>query len=419
MIPALTDYLVVDLTTNLPGPYCSMLLADLGAQVIKVEPPGGDPLRGFPPAFASVNRGKRDIVIDLKKGAGREVMGRLITRADVVLEGFRPGVAERLGVDYPSARRLNPAIVYCAISGFGQEGPYRNRSGHDINYLAIGGLLGRSDPPAVPPVLISDLSSGLYAALAVSAALMHRTATGEGRFIDLSMTDCILSWMALDIAAAAHAAQAPGSAQDPDATRDPNSVQDPDATRDPNSAQDPGSAREQFLGNIPHYGVFETSDGRYISLGIVHEDHFWARLCDVLGLDDWRDWTAETRAARQAGIREKLRTVFATATCREWDRRLQEADVPCAAIYNLDELPDDPYIQYRNPFYSLVASDRSESRQVKAPFRTDPPHAEPPLPPPVKGEHARIVLSECGYANDEIEALIQQDVVHAYRRGKK
>ena len=386
MIPALTDYHVVDLTTNLPGPYCSMLLADLGARVIKVEPPGGDSLRGFPPAFASVNRGKRDIVIDLKKEAGREVMGRLITRADVVLEGFRPGVAERLGVDYPSARRLNPAIVYCAISGFGQEGPYRNRSGHDINYLAIGGLLGRSDPPAVPPVLISDLSSGLYAALAVSAALMHRTATGEGRFIDLSMTDCILSWMALDIAAA---------------------------------AKDPGSAREQFLGNIPHYGVFETSDGRYISLGIVHEAHFWTRLCDVLGLDDWRDWTAETRAARQAGIREKLRTVFATATCREWDRRLQEADVPCAAIYNLDELPEDPYIQYRNPFYSLVASDRSESRQVKAPFRTDTPHAEAPLPPPVKGEHTRIVLSECGYADGEIEALIQKDVVHAYRRGKK
>ncbi len=385
MIPALTDYLVVDLTTQLPGPYCSMLLADFGARVIKVEPPGGDPLRGFPPAFASVNRGKRDIVIDLKKEAGREVMSRLIKRADVVLEGFRPGVAERLGVDYPSARRLNSAIVYCSISGFGQEGPYRNRSGHDINYLAIGGLLGRTDPPAVPPVLISDLSSGLYAALAVSAALMHRTGTGEGRFIDLSMTDCILSWMALDIAAA---------------------------------AQDPGTAREQFLGNIPHYGVFETSDARYISLGIVHEDHFWARLCDVLGLEDWRDWPAGKRLERTAEIREKLRTVFATATCREWDRRLVEADVPCAAIYNLDELPDDPYIQYRNPFYNLVASDRSVSRQVKAPFRTDQTHSESPLPPPVKGEHARTVLSECGYADDEIEELIQQGAVHESQIGE-
>lgn len=386
MIPALTDYLVVDLTTQLPGPYCSMLLADLGARVIKVEPPGGDPLRGFPPAFAGVNRGKRDIVIDLKNDAGREVMSRLITRADVVLEGFRPGVAERLGVDYPFAKRLNPAIVYCAISGFGQEGPYRNRAGHDINYLAIGGLLGRSDPPAVPPVLISDLSSGLYAALAVSAALMHRTATGEGCFIDLSMTDCILSWMALDIAAA---------------------------------AQDPGAAREPFLDNIPHYGVFETSDGRYISLGIVHEDHFWTRLCDVLGLKEWRDWSAGERLSRAAGIQEKLRTVFATATCREWDRRLGEADVPCAAIYNLDELPDDPYIQYRNPFYSLVASDRSESRQVKAPYRTDAPAAAAPLPPPVRGEHTRAVLSEFGYAEDEIERLIRQGAVHESRFGEK
>ena len=386
MIPALTDYLILELTTQLPGPYCSMLLADLGASVIKVEPPGGDPLRRFPPAFASVNRGKRNIVIDLKKEAGGEVMRRLFRRADVVLEGFRPGVAGRLGVDYASVKHLNPAIVYCSISGFGQEGPYRNRAGHDINYLAIGGLLGRGDPPAVPPVLISDLSSGLYAALAVSAALMHRTATGEGRFIDLSMTDCILSWMALDIATA---------------------------------AQEPNAAREQFLGEIPHYGVFETSDGRHISLGIVHEDHFWTRLCDVLGLEDWRDWSSEKRLNRAAAIREKLQAVFATDSCHEWDRTLREADVPCAPIYNLDELPDDPYIQYRNPFYSLVASDRSESRQVKAPYRTDAPEAEAPLPPPVPGEHTRHVLSESGYEDDEIDRLIQQGAVHASRLGEK
>ncbi len=386
MIPALTDHLVVELTTQLPGPYCAMLLADLGAQVIKVEPPGGDPLRRFPPAFASVNRGKRNIVIDLKKEAGAAVMNRLISRADVVLEGFRPGVAARLGVDYPSAKRLNPAVVYCAISGFGQEGPYRERAGHDINYLAIGGLLGRGDPPAVPPVLISDLSSGLYAALAVSAALMHRATTGEGRFIDLSMTDCILSWMALDIAAA---------------------------------AQDPEASREHFLARIPHYGIYETSDGRHISIGIVHEDHFWAGLCDVLGLGDWRDWSPETRLAREGDIREKLRAVFATASCREWDRRLREADVPCAPIYNLDELPDDPYIQYRNPFYSLVASDRSVSRQVRPPYRTDSREAEDPLPPPVPGEHTRRVLTETGYVDDEIDHLIEQGAIHESHTGEK
>lgn len=386
MIPALTDHLVVELTTQLPGPYCAMLLADLGAQVIKVEPPGGDPLRRFPPAFASVNRGKRNIVIDLKKEAGAAVMNRLISRADVVLEGFRPGVAARLGVDYPSAKRLNPAVVYCAISGFGQEGPYRERAGHDINYLAIGGLLGRGDPPAVPPVLISDLSSGLYAALAVSAALMHRATTGEGRFIDLSMTDCILSWMALDIAAA---------------------------------AQDPEASREHFLARIPHYSIYETSDGRHISIGIVHEDHFWAGLCDVLGLGDWRDWSPETRLAREGDIREKLRAVFATASCREWDRRLREADVPCAPIYNLDELPDDPYIQYRNPFYSLVASDRSVSRQVRPPYRTDSREAEDPLPPPVPGEHTRRVLTETGYVDDEIDHLIEQGAIHESHTGEK
>ncbi|MDE2847087.1 MAG: CaiB/BaiF CoA-transferase family protein, partial [Gemmatimonadota bacterium] len=331
-------------------------------------------------------RGKRNIVIDLKKDAGRAVMSRLIGRADVVLEGFRPGVAERLGVDYPAAKRLNPALVYCAISGFGQDGPYRDRAGHDINYLAIGGLLGRGDPPTVPPVLISDLSSGLYAALAVSAALMRRAATGEGCFIDLSMTDCVLSWMALDIATA---------------------------------AQDPEAVRGQFLGNIPHYGIYETSDGRHISLGIVHEDHFWARLCDVMELDGWRSWPARKRLERATEIREKLRAVFATASCREWDRRLREADVPCAPIYSLDDLPDDPYIQYRNPFYHLVASDRSESRQVRAPYRTDSPESEAPLPPPVEGEHTRPVLSDSGYDDDEIDRLIQLGAVHASRTGEK
>ncbi len=385
MIRALTDCLVVELTTQLPGPYCAMLLADLGARVIKVEPPGGDPLRGFPPAFASVNRGKRNIVIDLKKDAGRAVMSRLIGRADVVLEGFRPGVAERLGVDYPAAKNLNPSVVYCAISGFGQDGPYRDRAGHDINYLAIGGLLGRGDPPTVPPVLISDLSSGLYGALAVSAALMRRAATGEGCFIDLSMTDCILSWMALDIAAA---------------------------------AQDPDAARGPFLGNIPHYGIYETSDGRHISLGIVHEEHFWTRFCDAVGLEEWRDWPSKKRLERETEIREKLRAVFAMASCREWDRRLRDADVPCAPIYDLDELPDDPYIQYRNPFYHLVASDRSESRQVKAPYRTDTTEAEDPLPPPVMGEHTRTVLSASGYDDDEIDRLIQLGAVHASRIGE-
>ncbi len=386
MIPALTDYLVVDLTTQLPGPYCSMLLADLGARVIKVEPPGGDPLRGFPPAFASVNRGKRDIVVDLKQGDGRKVMDRLVAGADVILEGFRPGVAERLGVDYPSALRLNPAVVYCSISGFGQEGPYRNRAGHDINYLAVGGLLGRSDPPTVPPVLISDLSSGLYAALSVSAALLHRKSTGEGRYIDLSMTDCILSWMALDIATA---------------------------------AQDPDRGRNPFLAGIPHYDVFRTSDGRYISLGIVHEDHFWTRLCDVLGWDDWREWPSEKRLDREAEIRERLRAVFATDSCGAWDSRLQEADVPCAAIYNLDELPNDPYIQYRNSIYNLVASDGSESRQIRAPTRTEPAGADVPLPPPVKGEHSREVLAEIGYEDDEIDRLIQQGVVQESRFGER
>tara|TARA_B100000029_G_scaffold501287_1_gene574403 strand:+ start:8611 stop:9771 length:1161 start_codon:yes stop_codon:yes gene_type:complete len=379
MITALSEYLVLDLTTNLPGPYCSMLLSDLGAKIIKVEPPKGDPLRRFPSEFASINRGKRDIVIDLKTDQGKKLINQLITKADVVLEGFRPGVSKRLGIDYKSAKTLNSKLVYCSISGYGQKGPYKTRPGHDINYLAIGGMLGRSNPPMVPPILISDLSSGLYAALAISAALIDKASRGKGNYIDLSMTDCILSWMSLDFA----------------------------------SVFNGSHINEQpILENIPHYGIFKTSDSKFISLGIVHEDHFWIQLCDILDLDSWKNWPLRKRLEDDAMIREKLKNIFATNSCEEWNILLSQADVPFAPIYDLDELKEDPYIKYRKPFYSLFASDHTESHQIKPPYRMSQSDDIVPLPPPTQGEHSRQILAECGYTEDEINHLIQLGVIH-------
>lgn len=378
MTTALSDFTVVDLTTQLPGPYCTMMLGDLGARIIKVEPPGGDPLRAFPPMFASVNRSKQSIVVDLKEEAGREVLSRLFKQADAVLEGFRPGVARRLSVDYDTARRINPAVVYCAISGFGQEGPYRTRAGHDLNYLAIGGLLGRTDPPSPPPVLISDLSSGLYAATAVTAALTHRMKTGEGQFIDLSMTDCVLSWMAPEIARA-HAEGRP-----------------PD---------------QPLLADLPHYEVFETSDGLFISLGIVYETHFWQRFCDLVGLAEWRNWTTEERTARQADIRLRLKDIFAGASRAAWDSRLQAADIPCGPVYGLDEMENDPYIKHRHPFFHLTDSEGMESRQVKPPYRSGHKADHAAKPPPLPGEHTDLIMKEAGYSPLAIKQLNKRGIV--------
>jgi crotonobetainyl-CoA:carnitine CoA-transferase CaiB-like acyl-CoA transferase len=383
---ALSHCTVVDLTTQLPGPYGSMLLADFGADVIKVEPPAGDPLRAFPGMFASVNRGKRSLAVNLKTETGRTLLARLFERADVVLEGFRPGVAERLGADYAAARRVNPDIVYCAISGFGQQGPYRDRAGHDINYLALGGLLGQAERcgrrPSVPPLLISDLASGLYAAVAILAALMHRDRTGEGGYIDLSMTETVLAWMAPEMARAA------GEAQPPD---------------------------RPLLGELPHYGVFETADGGFISLGIVYESHFWQRLCDTLGLEAWRDLTTMERMAHKEEIREKLEAIFLTASRAEWDRRLQAADVPCGPVYDLKEAAADPQFLFRQAFFDLSAPDGVARRQVGPPYRFSHMASHRPGPPPGLGEHTAAVLRQFGCTPAEVEDMIREGVVKTGR----
>ena len=254
----LSNLTVLDLTVNTPGPFCSMILSDLGARVIKIEPPGGDPLRKSSASmFAGMNRGKESISLNLKSDGDREVLLRLAERAAIVLAGSRPGVAKRLGADYPTLSTRNPRIVYCSISGFGQEGPWKNVPAHDVNYLAVGGYMGAQTAiegrPWPPAILISDVASGMYAAISVLAGVVSRATSGEGVYIDLSMTDAVLSLVGIE-------------AQGKSATDGEPSV--PNVTV------------------IPTYGLFACADGRWLSLGIVHEDHFWQRLCDVAGLGD-------------------------------------------------------------------------------------------------------------------------------------
>lgn len=373
---ALANLTVVDLTTQLPGPYCSMILADLGARVIKIEPPDGDPLRAFPPMFASVNRGKQSMALNLKTEAGQAVLLRLIEHADAVLEGFRPDVAARLGADYDTVCAANPGVIYCSISGFGQQGPYRERAGHDINYLSFSGLLsqtGQADGrPVVPPVFISDLSSGLYAAIAILAALHYRHRTGHGQYIDLSMTESVIAWMAPEIARAHAEASVPD---------------------------------RPLLSGLPHYDVFETADGQFLSLGIVYESHFWQRLCDATGLEAWRDLTTGERMQRRDEIRAQLRQLFRTRIRDEWIGRLQEADVPCGPVYTLDELASDPQFLYRNVFRDIPASDGTVSRQTMPPFRFSRLQIEPTGPPPDLGAHSRGILRQLGYSQEEVKRL--------------
>ena len=357
-VKPLSHITVIDLTVNSPGPFCSMVMSDLGARVIKVEPPGGDPLRHDPDIFAAFNRGKESIELDLKTAEARGILRRLAERADVVLEGSRPGVAKRLGADYPTLSEDNPGLVYCSISGFGQDGPWSSRPAHDLNYLALCGYLavqtaleGRPWPPTV---LLSDLAAGLYAATLVLAQLSGRSMSGGGGYIDLSITEAALSLMG------------------------------PEMARRPNGS---ASGDRPNVAGIPHYDVFRCSDGRWFSLGIVHEDHFWHRFCTAADIDDLAGLRHSERMERSDEIRGRLDSVFRSRTADEWEERLAEVDVPGAAVAGLAEVLDSPQFQARGAFAEI------EGRQyVTQPANFTDGRAEPRGGPPDLNEHAEKII---------------------------
>ena len=360
----LSDLTVLDLTVNTPGPFCSMILSDLGARIIKIEPPGGDPLRRSGPSiFAGLNRGKESISLNLKTDGDREVLLRLAKRADIVLEGSRPGVAKRLSADYKTISARNPGIVYCSISGFGQEGPWRDVSGHDINYLAVGGYMGAQTAiegrPWPPAILISDVASGLYAAIAVLAAVVGRVSTGEGAYIDLSMTDAVLSLVGIE-------------------------------AENTSTTDEEGSSPNVTV--IPTYGLFACADGRWLSLGVVHEDHFWQRLCDAAGLTDLADLVFNQRLERATQIKTRLEMAFAKRPSSDWERDLMAVDVPAITVRDLEETLDLPQFVSRG---SVV--DMGLHRFIAQPMKFSTGTVDPTGPPPVLDEHRNAILAELGY----------------------
>jgi crotonobetainyl-CoA:carnitine CoA-transferase CaiB-like acyl-CoA transferase len=267
--PGLLDGVrVLDLTIWRPGPYATQLLADLGADVIKVEPPGGDPMRVYGGLFATLHANKRSIVLDLKQPDDRRRALELAGDADVVIEGFRPGVAARLGMGYDDVRGVNDGVVYCSLSGYGQTGDLTALPGHDLNYQAWAGVLAPDGgEPIVPEVPIADLAGGLAAAFAVCAAVVRQLRTGEGEHIDVAMADVLATWT---------------GAVTPRADGFPSEGGDDDDNGDEDEHDGRGRG-------VAGYGTFRTGDDRHLTLGVLTEDHFWSALCDVLHLTDVRD----------------------------------------------------------------------------------------------------------------------------------
>ena len=321
MPPLLDGVRVLDFGIWRPVPYATQLLSEMGADVLKVEPPGGDPMRVFPQLFDVLNAGKRSIVVDLKDASGREEVLGLAAGADAVMEGFRPGVADRLGIGYEAVRLVNPTIVYCSISGYGATGPMSQIPGHDVNYQALAGVLApRGGEPIAASIPVGDLGAGMTAAMAVVAAVFRARIAGEGERIDVGIADVLATW---------------------------TGAIGPLVPRGSPVAMD----------GMPGYGIYRTSDGAAISLGVLAEDHFWTALCRALELRDMEDIGVVERVQRKAELDAIVSRTVARLSEKQAMARLQRYDVPVAPVLSRQQMLEHEHFRRRG----TVITDQDDS----------------------------------------------------------
>ena len=382
---ALHGLKVLDLSRLLPGPFCSMLMADLGADVIKVEDPKmGDYIRWWPPKIGGnsgfhvvLNRNKRSLTLNLKSPEAKAIFEKLAAGADVVLEGFRPGVMEKLGLGFKSLERINPRLVYCAISGYGADGVLADRAGHDINYLGLGGVLSFSgkDSPTLTGVQIADIGGGgLPAAFAIMAALFARERLGRGQFVDISMADGAFAWNCL---------------------RWGKFIAD-------GKVPEPGD--DLLNHGLACYNIYETRDGRHISLGAL-EPQFWRAFCRTAGRPQWDTPLYFEPGAHQKELIESVSEFFKQKSLAEWVEHFREANCCCEPVLNLKEAMESELMKGRQMVVDLVHESWGAYKQlgIAPKFSLTPgsitSHA------PELGEHTRPILEELGYSAEEIDRL--------------
>ena len=387
----LSNITVLDLSMLLPGPFCSMIMADFGARVIKIERPGsGDLMRDYPYRyplysgnFAILNRNKDSLTLNIKSEEGRSVFFKLVERGDILIEGFRPGVMHRLGFGYEALSKINPGLIYCSISGFGQEGPYRDLAGHDLNYIGLNGILDltgeRKGAPVVPGILVSDIGGGAYPALVgILLALLARNTTGKGQYIDISMYDGSFFW--LFNAAGTYFT----------------------------SGVTPTRGKEFTNGGSARYQVYPTKDGHYLAVGAL-EDHFWMNLCDLLDIEDpgirLHDWENADLAI------EALTEKFKSKTSQEWAEAFQGKDVCANVIRDFGEAASDSHFEFSNMIQEISGSDGKPQKILGNPIKmSDTPyqirHAAPLL-----GQDNEKILKELGYSNANYKAFIDKSVI--------
>jgi len=375
---ALDGIKILDLARLGPGPHSSQILGDFGADIIKVEPPskGGNELT-MPRV---IRRNTRSIVLNLKNEEGREIIRKLVSQVDVVVEGFRPGVAKRLGMDYESLCKIKPDIISVSLTGFGQKGPYSQVVGHDLNYQSLAGIVHLTGPkdgrPYIPGNAIADDAGGIAAALAITIALLTKERTGVGQYVDMAMTDTLLTMMLLNIDECIETGVSP--------------------TR----------GETMLTGVFPFYNIYECKDGKYLSVGAI-EPWFWENLCKLLGREDFIEPQRAGPEIDQDRI-EAFREIFLTKARDEWVDELMLKDTCVTPIYSLDEVAADPHFRERGSIVEAENLGPDAKAQVGMLFQMSKTPGSIRRAAPDTGEDTHDILRELGYGDGEIEGLAEK-----------
>jgi len=395
MVGPLQGIKVLELSRTLAGPFCSMLLADMGADVLKVEQPGvGDETRGYtPPAlegescyFMSLNRNKRGMTLNLKTEEGREIVKRLIMKTDVLIENFRTGTMEKFGLGYEELKKINPRLIYCAVSGFGRTGPMKNEPAYDLLLQAFGGLMSVTGEPGRPPVKVGfsivDLTTGLYAALGVMMALWVREKSDQGQYVEASLLESIVSlqtYLAQGVLATGKVPQPMGSAHP----------------------------------NIAPYQAFETKDS-YVIIAVPN-DWLWRKMCDALGLDELKEHPKfavnKDRVKHRAELIALMTEFTKAKNTQEIANKLKEAGVPGGPINNLDQILSDPQVIHRGMIKEVKHPTIGDLKVLGIPMTLSETPGSVRMAPPLLGQHTVDVLKHLGYRTDDIAILEEKGVV--------